>query len=61
MVAVADTSGTIYDPPNGLSVAKAIKAKNETGKVVSYEGARRLAPPQDALTVDADVLMPSAI
>ncbi|GGP21331.1 hypothetical protein GCM10007981_12720 [Thermocladium modestius] len=59
VVAVADTSGTIYDP-NGLSVAKAIKAKNETGKVVSYEGARRLAP-QDALTVDADVLMPSAI
>jgi glutamate dehydrogenase/leucine dehydrogenase len=59
VVAVADTSGTVHDP-NGLDVEKLIEVKNKTGKVIMYEGGRKLQP-QDALVVDSDILMPSAM
>jgi len=59
VVAVADTSGTVHDP-NGLDVERLIEVKNKTGKVIMYEGGRKLQP-QDALVVDADILMPSAM
>jgi len=59
VVAVADTSGTVHDP-NGLDVERLIEVKNKTGKVIMYEGGRKLQP-QDALVIDADILMPSAM
>ncbi|MFP3239911.1 MAG: Glu/Leu/Phe/Val dehydrogenase [Caldivirga sp.] len=59
VVAVADTSGTVYDP-NGIDVGKAMEIKNKTGKIINYPGGQKLAP-DDALYVNADVLMPSAI
>jgi len=59
VVAVADTSGTVHDP-NGLDVERLIEVKNKTGKVIMYEGGRKLQP-QDALVVDSDILMPSAM
>ena len=59
VVAVADTSGTVYDP-DGIDVAKAMDVKNKTGKVVNYPGGRKLGS-EDALYVDADILIPAAI
>ncbi|ABW01053.1 Glu/Leu/Phe/Val family dehydrogenase [Caldivirga maquilingensis] len=59
VVAVADTSGTVYDP-NGIDVNKAMEVKNKTGKVIDYPGGQKLKP-DDALYVNADVLVPAAI
>ncbi|WP_349681914.1 Glu/Leu/Phe/Val dehydrogenase [Caldivirga sp. UBA161] len=59
VVAVADTSGTVYDP-NGLDVNKAMEVKNKSGKVINYPGGQKLSP-DDALYVNADILIPSAI
>jgi len=59
VVAIADTSGTVYDP-NGIDVEKAMEIKGKTGKVINYPGGQKLAP-DDALYVNADILMPSAI
>lgn len=59
VIAIADTSGTVYDP-NGIDVVKAMDIKNKTGKVINYPGGQKLAP-DDALYVNADILMPCAI
>jgi glutamate dehydrogenase/leucine dehydrogenase len=60
VVAVSDTSGTVYDP-NGLDVELAMKVKNETGKVVNYPKGQKLQDPDASLYVDADILIPAAI
>ncbi|MEM2004762.1 MAG: Glu/Leu/Phe/Val dehydrogenase [Zestosphaera sp.] len=60
VVAVSDTSGTIYDP-NGLNVDTAIKVKNETGKIINYPGGEKLSDPDASLYVDAEILIPAAI
>jgi len=60
VVAISDTSGTIYDP-NGIDVEKAIKVKNETGKVVNYPGGEKLEDPKSVLYVDVDVVAPDAL
>ncbi len=60
VVAVSDTSGTVYDP-NGLDVELAMKVKNETGKIVNYPKGEKISDPDASLYVDADILIPSAI
>mgnify|MGYP001770694801 FL=1 len=60
VVAVSDTSGTVYDP-NGIDVERAIKVKQETGKVINYPGGQKISDPSASLLVDCDVLMPSAV
>jgi len=60
VVAVSDTSGTVYDP-KGLDVELAMKVKIETGKVVNYPGGEKISDPDASLYVDADILMPCAI
>jgi len=60
VVAISDTSGTVYDP-NGIDVEKAIKVKNETGKVVNYPSGEKLDDPKSALYVDVDVVAPDAL
>jgi len=60
VVAVSDTSGTVYDP-NGLDVELAIRVKNETGKVINYPKGQRIQDPDASLYVDADILIPAAI
>ncbi|MEM0376310.1 MAG: Glu/Leu/Phe/Val dehydrogenase [Thermofilum sp.] len=60
VVAVSDTSGTVYDP-NGLDVELAIKVKNETGKVINYPKGQRIQDPDASLYVEADILIPAAI
>jgi len=59
VVAVSDTSGTVYDP-NGIDVELAMKVKESTGKVINYPKGEKLEP-DASLYVDCDVLMPSAI
>jgi len=60
VVAVSDTSGTVYDP-NGLDVELAMKVKNETGKVINYPKGGKVPDPNASLYVDADILVPAAI
>jgi len=59
VVAVSDTSGTVYDP-NGINVELAMKVKESTGKVINYPKGEKLES-DASLYVDCDVLMPSAI
>ncbi|MGC8570590.1 MAG: Glu/Leu/Phe/Val family dehydrogenase [Caldivirga sp.] len=59
VIAIADISGTVYDP-NGIDVEKAMEIVSKTGKVVNYPNGQKLSP-EDALYVNADVLMPCAI
>ncbi|MGC9072358.1 MAG: Glu/Leu/Phe/Val family dehydrogenase, partial [Acidilobus sp.] len=60
VVAVSDTSGTVYDP-NGIDVDLAMKVKAQTGKVINYPRGEKISDPNAALYVDAEVLIPSAI
>jgi len=60
VVAVSDTSGTVYDP-NGIDPELAIRVKNETGKVINYPRGNKLSDPEASLYVDADILIPAAI
>ncbi len=60
VVAVSDTSGTIYDP-NGIDVELAMKVKAQTGKVINYPKGEKMYDPTASLFVDAEVLIPSAI
>ncbi|MCS7108531.1 MAG: Glu/Leu/Phe/Val dehydrogenase [Sulfolobales archaeon] len=60
VVAVSDTSGTVYDP-SGLDVELAIKVKNTTGKVLNYPKGEKIADPQASLYVDVDILGPDAM
>jgi Glutamate dehydrogenase/leucine dehydrogenase len=60
VVAVSDTSGTVYDP-NGIDVELAMNVKAQTGKVINYPKGEKMYDPMASLFVDAEVLMPSAI
>ncbi len=60
IVAVSDTSGTVYDP-NGIDVELAMKVKKETGKVINYPKGEKISDPKAALYVDADILGPDAM
>jgi len=60
VVAVSDTSGTVYDP-EGIDVELAMKVKNETGKVINYPKGEKIPDPKAALYVDADILGPDAM
>ncbi len=60
VVAVSDTSGTVYDP-EGIDVELAMKVKESTGKVVNYPRGEKIPDPDASLYADCDVLMPSAL
>jgi len=60
VVAVSDTSGTVYDP-EGIDVELAMKVKESTGKVVNYPKGEKIPESDASLYVDCEVLMPSAI
>jgi len=57
VVAVSDSSGTVHDP-DGIDVAAVARAKQQCG---SFEAAGLAVAGVDALTVDCDVLVPSAL
>lgn len=57
VVAVSDSSGTVHDP-DGLDVEAVRDAKREAG---SFASAGLVSDGVDALTVDCDVLVPSAL
>ncbi len=59
IVAVSDTSGTVFDA-NGLSINELIEVKRRTGKVACYDKAKVLG--RDALLeLNVDILIPAAI
>jgi len=60
IVAISDTSGTVYDP-EGINVELAMKVKNETRKVINYPKGEKIHDPKAALYVDADILGPDAL
>ncbi len=60
IVAISDTSGTVYDP-EGIDVELAIKIKKETGKVINYPKGEKIPDPKAALYVEADILGPDAL
>jgi len=60
VVAVSDTSGTVYDP-QGIDVELAMRVKRETGRVVDYPRGSKLPDPKAALYVEADIVAPDAL
>jgi len=61
IIAVSDTSGTLYDP-DGINVDKAIEVKKKTRKVINYPGGRKIEGNTMApLYTDVDILVPAAL
>ncbi len=60
VVAISDTSGTVYDP-EGLDVELAMRVKKTTGKIINYPKGEKMPDPQASLYVDADILGPDAM
>ena len=60
VVAVSDTSGTVYDP-SGIDPELAIRVKSETGKIINYPRGNKISDPDASLYVEADILIPAAI
>ncbi len=60
IVAISDTSGTIYDP-NGIDVETAMKVKSRTGKIINYPKGEKIADPKASLYVDAEIVAPDAM
>ncbi len=60
IVAISDTSGTVYDP-DGIDIELAMKVKKETRKVINYPRGEKIPDPKAALYVDADILGPDAM
>lgn len=58
LVAASDTSGTIYNK-DGIDCAELEKVKRETGSVLNYGKGEKM-PVEACLTVDCDILYPSA-
>lgn len=57
IVAVSDSTGTVHDP-DGLDIADIASAKEDTG---SFADAELVDDDADSLTVDCDILVPSAL
>lgn len=58
IVAVADTSGAVYDPM-GIDVPELLKIKQESGNVIHYQKGHHL-PQGEELFLPVDILVPSA-
>jgi len=58
IVAVADTSGAVYDP-EGLDVTTLFRIKEETGELINYRKGKKLSP-GDELFLPVEILVPSA-
>jgi glutamate dehydrogenase (NAD(P)+) len=59
IVAVSDSSGAIYNP-DGIDANEAKEFKNETGRLIGYEGAEEISS-RELLTLDVDLLVPAAL
>jgi glutamate dehydrogenase (NAD(P)+) len=59
VVAVCDSQHGVYNP-DGLDVAAALEHKAQTKSLRGLPGAREIAP-DEALTVECDILLPSAL
>ncbi|MGC8776770.1 MAG: Glu/Leu/Phe/Val family dehydrogenase [Candidatus Micrarchaeia archaeon] len=59
VVAISDSKGGVYDE-NGLNLDKLLKAKQETGTVMNYEGGQKITN-EELLELDVDILIPAAI
>ncbi|MFN4046210.1 MAG: Glu/Leu/Phe/Val family dehydrogenase, partial [Acidilobaceae archaeon] len=60
VVAVSDTRGGIYNS-KGLNTKEAAEVKMKTGSVVNYDKAERRISNEELLTLEVDILIPSAI
>jgi glutamate dehydrogenase (NAD(P)+) len=60
VIAIAEREGAIHHA-DGLDVDAVIAHRRETGSILDYPGARNLAPGEDALELDCDVLVPAAL
>ncbi len=58
LIAASDSRGAIHRP-EGIPVADLIAAKQETGSVTGYRGARQI-PLADLFSVPCDILIPAA-
>jgi len=59
IVAVSDSSGGIHNK-DGIDSRKLMEHKKKTGSVVGYPGCKKVGS-MDVLTVDCDILVPSAL
>jgi glutamate dehydrogenase/leucine dehydrogenase len=59
VIAVSDSKGGIYNA-QGLSPARVLKHKEETGSVVGYKEADEITN-QELLAMDCDILIPAAL
>ncbi|MEX2228021.1 MAG: Glu/Leu/Phe/Val dehydrogenase [Dehalococcoidia bacterium] len=60
IVGIAEREGAIHNP-DGLDVDAVMTHRRESGSVLDFPGARTLAPPEEPLELDCDVLVPAAL
>ncbi len=60
VTAIAVPEGAIYNP-GGLDVDAAFKHRKETGSILNFPGAKNLPKGTDALELECDILIPSAL
>jgi len=60
VVSIAVPEGAIHNP-KGLDVDAVFKHRKETGSILNFPGAKNLAKSSDALELECDVLIPSAL
>ena len=59
IIVISDSKGGIYNP-EGISVEKAIKHKQETGSLKGIEGAKEISN-EKLLELECDILVPAAL
>jgi glutamate dehydrogenase (NAD(P)+) len=60
IVAVSERDGAIYHP-DGLDVDAVRQQLKETGSILNFPGAKNLTPPNAALELPCDILIPAAL
>jgi len=60
VVGLAGSDGAIHDP-RGLDIAKVLEHRGKRKRTLGFPGARDLPRREDVLTLDCDILVPSAL
>jgi glutamate dehydrogenase (NAD(P)+) len=60
IIALSEREGAVHRP-QGLDLEAVVKHQKETGSILNFPGARNITPPNQALELDCDILIPAAL
>jgi len=60
IICVAEYEGAIFSE-DGINVEKLMKFRKKTGSIMGFPGTKKMKSRKDVLTVDCDILVPSAL